>query len=300
MVTKKSTKDKPQWEVVLSTNGGSGGKEAVLTVGECEDSLRDLFLAAQEGATFQDTTLNRLAVYRDGVTGLLVCGGRFQIFNDDETAVPILPYEAWISTLLAHEAHGANHEEIAGTLLRMRKKAWVIKGRRLAKKIVDNCVVCRKARARKCQQIMSDLPSERITPAKPFQYTTVDLFGPYEVKDEVKKRVKLKVWGIIFCCMASRAIHTDVVSDQSTEGFLLAYQRFTALRGHPKKLWSDPGTNFVGARPALKELYHFLDRSSISELENEASKHGTEWSWEIHPADSPHRNGAAEAAVRSV
>ncbi|KAJ7983844.1 hypothetical protein DPEC_G00370650 [Dallia pectoralis] len=147
---------------------------------------------------------------------------------------------------------------------------------------------------------MSDLPSERITPAKPFQYTTVDLFGPYEVKDEVKKRVKLKVWGIIFCCMASRAIHTDVVSDQSTEGFLLAYQRFTALRGHPKKLWSDPGTNFVGARPALKELYHFLDRSSISELENEASKHGTEWSWEIHPADSPHRNGAAEAAVRTV
>ncbi|KAJ7983845.1 hypothetical protein DPEC_G00370660 [Dallia pectoralis] len=122
MVTKKSTKDKPQWEVVLSTNGGSGGKEAVLTVGECEDSLRDLFLAAQEGATFQDTTLNRLAVYRDGVTGLLVCGGRFQIFNDDETAVPILPYEAWISTLLAHEAHGANHEEIAGTLLRMRKR----------------------------------------------------------------------------------------------------------------------------------------------------------------------------------
>ncbi|KAJ8017294.1 hypothetical protein DPEC_G00016350 [Dallia pectoralis] len=72
MVTKKSTKDKPQWEVVLSTNGGSGGKEAVLTVGECEDSLRDLFLAAQEGATFQDTTLNRLAVYRDGVTGLLL------------------------------------------------------------------------------------------------------------------------------------------------------------------------------------------------------------------------------------
>jgi len=54
--------------------------------------------------------------------------------------------------------------------------------------------------------------------------------------------------------MASRVVHTDFVSDQSTEGFLLAYQRFTALRGHPKKLWLDPGKNFVGARPALKEL----------------------------------------------
>ncbi|XP_059192192.1 uncharacterized protein LOC131974080 [Centropristis striata] len=182
----------------------------------------------------------------------------------------------------------------------MRRKAWVVRGRKLAQKIVDNCVTCKKAKARRCQQIMGDLPSERITPANPFEYTTVDLFGPYEVKDEVRKKVRLKVWGIVFCCMASRAMHTDLVSDQSAEGFLLAYQRFTALRGHPKKMWSDPGKNFVGARPALKELYLFLDQLEKSKLENEASKHGTEWSWKIHPADSPHRNGAAEAAVRTV
>lgn len=215
---------------------------------------------AQEEVTFPDTTLNRLAVVRDENTGLLLCGGRFQIFNEEKTAVPILPCTSWVSTLLALEAHKANHEEIAGTLLRMRRKAWVVRGRKIAQKIVDNCVTCRKTKARKCQQIMSDLPQERITPANPFEYTTVDLFGPYEVKDEVRKKVKLKVWGIVFCCMASRAMHTDLVRDQSAEGFLLAYQRFMALRGHPRKLWSDPGKNFVGARPALKELYMFLDR----------------------------------------
>lgn len=153
---------------------------------------------------------------------------------------------------------------------------------------------------RKEVQVMSDLPSERTNPTKPFEYTTVDLFGPYEVKDQVRKKVRLKVWGIVFCCMASRAIHVDVVGDQSAEGFILAYKRFTALRGHPKKMWSDPGSNFVGARPALKELYMFLDCLGKSELEDEATKHGTEWSWKIHPADSPHRNGAAEAAVRVV
>ncbi|KAI3352112.1 hypothetical protein L3Q82_020927 [Scortum barcoo] len=241
---------------------------------EYEDAQRDLFLAAQEDAVFHDTTLNRLTVYKDKETGLLVCGGRYQIFNDEKTTVPILPYDSWLSTLLAQGAHNANHEEIAGTLLRMRKKAWVVKGRKVAQKIVDSCVTCRKARAKKCQQIMSDLPSERITPARPFEYTTVDLFGPYEVKDEVRKKVRLKVWGIVFCCMASRALHTDIVSDQSSEGFLLAYKRFTALRGHPKKLWSDPGKNFVGARPALRDLYIFLDQ-----LE---------------------KNGAAEAAVHTV
>lgn len=202
--------------------------------------------------------------------------------------------------LIAREAHKANHEGVAGTLLKMRKRAWVVKGRRLAKQIVDSCVTCRKATAKRCKQVMGDLPPERTSPANPFEFTTMDLFGPYRVKDEVRKRVTLKVWGIVFCCMASRAIHTDVVSDQSSEGFLLAYQRFTSLRGHPKKLWSDSGTNFVGAKPALEDLHRFLRELNKAEIEEEASKCGTEWSWKIHPADSPHRNGAAEAAVRLV
>lgn len=225
LLTKTSVSSKPKWEGIPSRpETMSRAKEAVLTIAECEDALRDLFLAAQEGVTFRDTTLNRLVVNKEEDTGLLLCGGRFQIFNEDKTTVPIIPHDAWISTLLAQEAHNANHEEIAGTLLRMRSRAWVIRGRKLAQKIVDSCVTCRKARARRCQQIMSDLPLERITPAKPFEYTTVDLFGPCEVKDEVRKRVKLKLWGYVFCCMASRAMHTDVVSDQSTQGFLLAYQ----------------------------------------------------------------------------
>jgi len=101
LLNKNSASDKPKWEGAFSTNWRSRAKQAVLTVGECRDALRDLFLAAQEGITFQDTTLNRLAVYKEKETGLLVCGGRFQTFDEDKTAVPILPYDAWISTLLA-------------------------------------------------------------------------------------------------------------------------------------------------------------------------------------------------------
>lgn len=45
-------------------------------------------------------------------------------------------------------------------------------------------------------------------------------FGPYQVKDDVKKRVTLKVWGAVFCFMASRAIHVELINSVSTEGFL--------------------------------------------------------------------------------
>lgn len=45
---------------------------------------------------------------------------------------------------------------------------------------------------------MSELPPERVRSSNPFQFTTFDLFGPYEIKDEVKKRTKLKT----LCCAA--------------------------------------------------------------------------------------------------
>ncbi len=118
-----------------------------------------------------------------------------QIFKEDQIVVPILPYDAWVSTLLAWAAHNESHGRVAETLLKMRKRAWVIKGRRIAQKVVDGCMVCRKAKAKRCQQVMSDLPPERTEPAAPFEFTSVDLFGPYQVKDDVKKRVTLKVWG---------------------------------------------------------------------------------------------------------
>nr|XP_021326620.1 uncharacterized protein LOC110438467 [Danio rerio] len=289
---KKRTVNKPKWEAVLSLG--------TISVREREDALRDIFLAEQDGVTFPNTTKERLVVFKDSDSGLLVCGGRVQVFQDDQLSVPILPSNSWISTLLAQESHKESHGGLAETLLRMRRRAWVLKGRRIAQKVVDSCVQCRKNKAKKCQQVMGDLPLERTQPAAPFEFTAVDLFGPYHVKDDVKKRVLLKVWGVVFCCMSSRAIHTELVNSQSTEGFLLAFQRFAEIRGYPRKIFSDPGTNFIGARPVLQDLYQFLEGIDKSTLEETAVKHGTEWIWKIHPADSPHRNGAAEAAVRII
>lgn len=171
-------------------------------VNERDDVFRDLCLAAQEGIHFPNTTTDRLVVYKDQKSGLLMCGGRIQTFREDRGAVPLLPFQAWISTLLAQEAHSEGHDGVAGTLLRMRMKAWIIKGRIIARKVVDKCVVCKKAKTKTCQQIMGNLPEERSRPAAPFQFTSVDLFGPYQVKDDVKRGVSMKVWGVLFCCQA--------------------------------------------------------------------------------------------------
>lgn len=284
------TPELPKWE----------GDHAILSVEERKQAFQDLVLAAQIASQFSDSTLNRLVVHKDERTGLLLCGGRVQSWTEDGTAVPLLPYNSWIATLLAREAHKENHEGIAATLLRTRKKAWIMQGRKIVKRVINDCIPCRKLNGKMCQQVMSDLPPERSQSSNPFQYTTLDLFGPFEIKDAVKRRTGKKVWGIVFCCMASRAVHVDLVDDQSSESFLQAYSRFVALRGHPKKLWSDKGTNFIGAKSALQDLQNHLAAIKNSSIEDKAGRNGTEWAWNFHPADAPHRNGAAEAAVKLV
>lgn len=269
-----------------------------LSVEERATAFQDLALAAQDCVEFRNTTLDRLVAQREEKTGLLLCEGRIQHWDEDRTAVPLIPGQSWLATLLARAAHEENHEGVATTLLRTRRKAWIIQGRRTVKRVLNNCVTCKKRRAKMCQQIMSDLPPERTKRARPFEYTTLDLFGPFEVKDAVKRRTSKKVWGVVYCCMASRAIHADLVDDQSAESFLQAYSRFVALRGHPRKLWSDRGTNFIGAKPALRELHKHLTCVQAVSMEDVAARNETEWKWEFHPADAPHRNGAAEAAVK--
>lgn len=64
----------------------------------------------------------------------------------------------------------------------------------------------------KRQQIMVTLSSD----------TTVDLFGPHEVKNELKTKTKLKEWGMVFCCLVSKAMNTHLVSDQPAKGILVA------------------------------------------------------------------------------
>ncbi|KAL2088697.1 hypothetical protein ACEWY4_015596 [Coilia grayii] len=107
-------------------------------------AFKSLALAVQDGVEFHDTTMDRLVVQKEEKTGLLLCGGRIQRWEEDRVAVPLIPCQSWLATLLAREAHEENHEGVASTLLRTRRKAWIMQGRRTVKKVLNSCVTCRK------------------------------------------------------------------------------------------------------------------------------------------------------------
>ncbi|XP_043494154.1 uncharacterized protein LOC122519056 [Polistes fuscatus] len=72
-----------------------------------------------------------------------------------------------------------------------------------------------------------------------------------------------KGWIVVFICFSTSAVHLEVVSDYTTEGFLKAFRRFTSRRGIPKTLRSDCGTNFQGANKQLKNLLSAATKESL-------------------------------------
>ena len=56
------------------------------------------------------------------------------------------------------------------------------------------------------------------------------------------------MWVLLFSCLYSRAIHLEILESMDTASFLLAFNRFQAIRGDCAYLRSDAGSNFIGAR----------------------------------------------------
>ncbi|CAL8087979.1 unnamed protein product [Orchesella dallaii] len=138
--------------------------------------------------------------------------------------------------------------------------------------------------------MMGQLPPERLTGNTPaFHNTGVDLFGPYSVA--IGRRQE-KRWGILFTCLATRAVYIDLVPSLSTSDTIDALVRFNSRRGPAAHLWSDNGTNFKGADKEIRLCIQQWDRSHIRD---KLLHHGTEW--HFIPPSAPHMGGSWERLV---
>ena len=142
---------------------------------------------------------------------------------------------------------------------------------------------------------MGSHTEERIKPSYPFANICIDLFGPYEVKDCFRKTILKKVYAAIFTCLFSRAVYFDIVMDYSTEEFLQTFRRFVTIRGYPEVIYSDSGTQLVGANRQLQENSHVLSQKHLSE---ELAFKGIRW--EFAPGCAPWRQACAESLIASV
>ena len=72
----------------------------------------------------------------------------------------------------------------------------------------------------------------------------------------------IKRYGVLFTCLAVRAIHIEVVQNLEADSFINALRRFIARRGKPVEMRSDNGTNFKGGNRELIESMREWNQSS--------------------------------------
>ena len=175
----------------------------------------------------------------------------------------------------------------------------VLGGRTLSRTVCSRCITCRKQAAKASSQLLGQLPPFRVEPQHVFLNTGMDFCGPFLVRQGyTRKPVELKVFLAIFICMATKAVHLEVVSDLKTSAFIASLDRFVARRGLPLHLHSDNGSNYVGAKHQLAAFYKMLDSTATQDAINQyAFQHRI--TWHNSPQRAPHFGGLWEAAVKS-
>ncbi len=134
------------------------------------------------------------------------------------------------------------------TLHRSRRRVWIVNGRALADSIGARCTECRLKEAKKGMgQKMGPLPDHRVKIGAMFQSVAIDLFGPLEYQQHVKKRQVGKGWGVVFVCTTTSALHVESVDIYSTDSFLMALRQFMCDRGTPTRFQSNRGEQLVAA-----------------------------------------------------
>ncbi|XP_031341017.1 uncharacterized protein LOC116169130 [Photinus pyralis] len=143
---------------------------------------------------------------------------------------------------------------------------------------------------------MADLPKSRLAIDRPFAKVGVDYFGPFLIKEGGRRSKRTrKVYGCVFVCMLTKAVHCEVVESLTTEAFIACFKRFISRRGLSAEIFCDNATNFVGTSNELRELYTFLENVEI--ISDAVLQYRVKWNF--NPPKAPHFGGLWEAAVKS-
>lgn len=293
----------------------SSRKQGPITLDELQNALKRLIKVAQQQIFYREIScltnknlistkspLLALNPFLDN-DNIIRVGGRLEnsYLSYDAKHPIIMPNNHPLTKLIIDFEHRRNlHAGTQATLAAVRQKYWPLKGKSVVKGILRKCMTCFKARPTTVDRLMGNLPKERVQYARAFLNCGLDYAGPFYIKDgKYRNRKIVKSYLCMFVCMATKAVHLELVGDLTSESFINAFKRFTSRRGLCKAIFSDNGSNFVGANNMLTEIStlvtdiykdknfkEYIDKNSIS--------------WHFIPAKSPHFGGLWEAAIKSA
>jgi len=257
------------------------------SIQEVQNGERDLWYGVQVRAFQVNPTLKGIDVIREA-DGLLHVKTRLLYKMDTEyfKSPILLPKEDPIVHQLIEYVHKGNcHAGTQFTLGKLREKYWIQSGRRTVNLVIRKCITCKRQSTKSISCNPAPLPQPRVETQCAFETTGVDLAGPIILKGG------RKAWIVLYTCALYRGVYLDVIDSLTTEDFIESLEQFTWTVGRPSRIFSDNGTNFVGANNLMKKL-------PWSKLESKL--HCKQIRWIFNPPSAPWWGGYWERLVRTV
>lgn len=213
----------------------------------------------------------------------------------------IIPRKSRLTDLLIHDAHIETlHGSVALMQSHLRTRFWIIDSRNAIRHRIHKCNTCFRYSSPTLNQIMGQLPKPRVNVAHPFSHTGIDYAGPISIllRRSPGRPLLTKGYICLFVCLATKAIHLELVGDMTASTFLAALNRFVSRRGLPSDLYSDNGTYFNRAATDIDLDLQKVLKKHAAEAVPSLAKQSIQWHF-IPPA-APHFGGLWEAGVKST
>ena len=184
---------------------------------------------------------------------------------------------------MVHDAHLLSlHGGVGLTMASIRQQYWVPRLRQLAKKVIRACYGYKKFQVSAFSNPpVGNLPTDRTVGSAAFEVVGVDFAGPILYKIKPKKEGKAYI--LLFACSLTRAVHLQLLPNQTTEEFIKHLKHFIARRGRPRKIYSDNGRTFVAAAKSLNRLM------KSEQLQDYLAHQGIRWQFNL--SQPPWRGG---------
>ncbi|VDL83821.1 unnamed protein product [Nippostrongylus brasiliensis] len=219
--------------------------------------------------------------------------GNTTVRADAKSPIFIAP-NTKLAWLIIQEAHEPYHRGVEHSIATVRQTYWIPKVRQQTRKLVQQCVKCRRFNALPyAYPEATDLPERRVYRCRPFEHIGLDFFDlprPTENPDSHR------YYGCIFTCTVTRLMHLEMLESMSTVDFINALRRFVSRRGLPTSITCDNAPTFLLSSSLLQKNSNNVDLNE--DIERVLAEKEIQWK-HITPY-APWQGGFYERLIKSV
>ena len=239
-------------------------RHVLLTEQKCTfPDIFDYLLSDQRKLKEIPSLVSRLNIFIDK-DGLLKVKSKFgrNYSNSNYTFPILLSKDSTLTKLIIKDTHlQLAHCGCYSVLADLRKKFWIQHPFTSVKRVLKECLLCRRFNARTVKLTQNSYRNFRTNPpCEPYRSIFIDYIGPYYVKTEGTRH---KVWLLAITCLWSRSVNLKVCTDMTVKSFMRSFQMHVFEHGMPTKIMSDLGSQLVAGANIISDHLNSVESKTF-------------------------------------